>query len=177
MNISAIIPTRGDVDTDPIVAHLRQYPEIDDIHIVTSDTVFSRYRAAARASHETLYTQDDDCLTDLRPLIDAYEPGVIVNALTPQHAAYYTGAITLVGFGAIFERSMIRALDTWEKDGLFLRECDRVFTALHPHKSIVQEIRHLPQATAANRMYKERDHEINLVRIKQRICRLTGIAA
>lgn len=176
MKLSAIIPTRGDVSVEPIVAHLRKYPEIDDIQIVRGDTVFNRYRAAWGAKHEVLYTQDDDCTTDLRPLIEAWEPGLIVNALTPQHAAHYTGAITLVGFGAIFERHMIAALDGWEKDGLFLRECDRVFTALWPHRSIVQEIKHLPHAMAANRMYRERGHEVNLQRIKMRIREKTGIA-
>lgn len=177
MQVSAVIPTRGDVDTDPIREHLQSFPEIDDIWIVQGDTVFNRYRAAQlSAVHDVIYTQDDDCITDLRPILEAYEPGIIVNAMTPDHQAKYPGRQTLVGFGAIFDRSLTGVLDGWEQDELFLRECDRVFTALNEHKTVFPRIENLPHATSENRMYREPGHFGARAAITRRIFERTGIA-
>lgn len=175
MKLAAVIPTRGDVELEPIVRHLQQFPEVVRIHIESSPNVYGRYVGIERLhEHPIIYTQDDDCITDLQPLIDAYEPGVIVNAMTPEHAAQYPGRVTLVGFGAIFDRVMVAALHGWEQDALFLREADRVFTALHPHKTVFPKIDILPCATAGNRLCRQPEHHASRKAIEQRIAERLG---
>ena len=168
-SVSAVIPSRGDVDCSGIVARLRACPEIDDIEIVVGDSVFNRYLGAGRAQHHVVYSQDDDCLTDAGAVIAAYRPGVIVNAMTPEHAAQYPGRITLVGFGAIFDRDLIRCLDDWERDELFLRECDRVFTALNQCEFVFPEIEILPRASDARRLWRQPEHLRCRAEIERRI--------
>jgi len=176
--VSAVVPTRGDVDLGPIVRHLASYPQIGDIFVVVGGTPFNRYRVMAQSARtDVVFTQDDDCITDLAPVLAAYEPGIIVNAMTPEHAANYPGRQTLLGFGSIFDRAMVAALDGWEHDALFLREADRVFTALHPHKSVYPKIEILPYAHAPNRMYRQPDHAAARDSINRRILERTGIVA
>ena len=175
--ISAVIPTRGDVDVLPIRKHLERYLEIDDIEVIHGTSPFNRYVAAARAKHDWIYTQDDDCITDIQPLIDAYEPGLIVHAMTEAHAAQYPGRITLVGFGALFHRRLIQVLEGWEQDWLFFREADRVFTALNTCKTVFPRIQILPCATDDNRLYRQSHHNDARAAITRRIYKRTGIAA
>jgi hypothetical protein len=161
-----------------IIDHLKSYPEIDDVWVVTGDTPYNRYVVAREsAMHQTIFTQDDDCITDIRPLIEAYEQGVLVNAMTPEHAAQYPGRQTLLGFGALFDRSMLSVLEGWEHDALFLRESDRVFGTLNPHKSVFPSIKILPHAMADNRLYRQPDHLSARDAINRRIFERTGIRA
>ena len=177
LKISAVIPTRGDVDMRPIVAHLKGFPEITEVLVLTGDTVFNRYRAAKMAENEIIYTQDDDCITDIRPIIDAYEPGIIVNAMTPQHAERYPRRQTLIGFGAIFDRWLIDVLKEWEDEPLFLSKCDRIFTTLNQHKTVFPKIESLPCATAKNRLYRQPGYYLEVASINARIFERTGIIA
>lgn len=157
-SVSAVIPSRGDVDTIVIVRHLRTYPEIDDIEVIVGATPYNRYRTAAAARHDVIFTQDDDCLTDIRPVLDAYQPGRITNAMTESHLKAYPGRQTLMGFGALFDKSMLSVFDGWEIDDLFLRESDRVFATMHPHFSVFPSIHILPWAFADNRLYRQPEH-------------------
>lgn len=145
------------------------FEEIDEVIFTVSNSVYGRYEGISDAENGVIYTQDDDCITDIRPILDAYESGLIVNAMTPEHAAQYRGRVSLVGFGAIFDRSLVDVLDGWERDELFLRECDRVFTGLNRRKTVYPSIRMLPQATAENRMYREPGHNSARAEIERRI--------
>jgi hypothetical protein len=182
LKISACIPTRGDVDMRPIVDHLRQYPEIDEVMICVSDTPHTRYRLAVAARNEVVYTQDDDCLTDLRPLIDEWarcpREMAFVNAMTTAHAAHYPGMQTLVGFGSIFLRQLaVRFIEDqrWEHDELFYREADRIFATIHPHFSVFPKIEILPYASAPNRYWKQPEHHATRAAMERRIFERTGI--
>lgn len=177
MRISAVIPTRGDVPLGAIVDRLQEYSEVEEIVIVNGDTPFNRYLAAERAKNDVIYTQDDDCLTDLRPLLDAYRPGVIVNAMTPEHAAQYPARQTLIGFGAIFDRALIACFASFERDALFYRESDRVFGTVNEHVTVFPRIDILPHAHAPNRLWKQPDHVAARVAMEQRILERTGIQA
>jgi hypothetical protein len=170
-SVSAIIPTRGDVDTSEIEKALRACPEIDDISFPVCRNVYGRYEAAAQARHDVVYTQDDDCIVEADILLGAFERGsrVLVHAMTPQHAGHYPGRISLVGFGAIFDRDLISRLDGWEKDELFQRECDRVFTALAVRRTYFPRIRNLAHASAPNRLFKQPEHAHARRLIEQRI--------
>ena len=170
MDVSAIIPTKGDVDLEPIRKHLEQYEEIKEIIFQKGDEfVFNRYRGIQKAKYDIVYTQDDDCLTDLRPILDAYEPDIVVNAMRKERINDYDKDITLIGWGAIFDKKMISVLDWWKKDELFMRECDRVFTAMTKHKTVFADIKDLPQATGSERMGSEERHWKDLELIKKRI--------
>lgn len=129
------------------------------------------------AGHDVIYTQDDDCITEISGLLAAYEPGYIVNAMTLQHAAQYPGRQTLIGFGAIFHRSLIECLCGWDRDELFMRESDRIFATLNPHKTLFPEIYILPHATSPNRLYRQPDHVAARLAMEQRIFDRTGIRA
>ena len=169
MEVSAVIPTRGDVDLSPIVESLRRFPAIKEIMFEIGNTPYNRYLGAARARFPIVYTQDDDCVTDIGPILENYRPGVIVNAMTPSHAQAYRGEETLIGLGAIFDRSMVQVLDEWEKDELFLREADRIFATINPHFTVFPEIRTLPCAHNANRYYRQPEHGASHVAIRERI--------
>lgn len=175
MRISAVIPTRGDVPMGAIVERLQEYPEIDEVILVMGDTPYNRYEAMARAKNAVIYTQDDDCLTDLRPILDAYRPGVIVNAMTPEHAAQYRGPQTLIGFGALFDASLVACLDGWKRDALFYRESDRIFATVNQHFTVFPKIDILPHASAPNRLWKQPDHVAARVAMEARIFERTGI--
>ena len=180
MKITAIIPTRGDVDVSPITRHLRTYPEIGHILVVASDTPYSRYVWAAMAETDLIYTQDDDCLTDVSILIDAWkDDDVILNAMTREHAAQYPGAQTLLGFGALFFRALIQETFTlsWTADQLFLRESDRIFATVNPHVTVFPKIEILPHANAPNRLWKQPDHLSSRAAMNRRIFEKTGIEA
>ncbi len=169
MKISAVLPTRGDVDLSPIVERIRKYAEVTEIIITIGDTPYNRYRGARQAANDIIYTQDDDCITDLRPLIEAYRPGVLVNAMTPSHAKGYQGDETLVGFGSLFHKSLLAVFDGWEEDALFLSKSDRVFGTLVPHHTVFPEITILPCAYNPNRLYLQPDHGANIVAMRERI--------
>lgn len=175
-SVSAVIPTRGKVDAR-ILDSLHACPEIDDIQIVIGDAVFNRYVGAERARHGIIFTQDDDVISSPREIIDAYLPGTVVNAMTIAHASHYPGRATLVGFGSIFDRDLISVLNGWERDELFLRECDRVFTALNRCSSIFPELAILPCANDPERLWRAADHHAMRKEIERRIMDKTGIAA
>jgi hypothetical protein len=160
-----------------IVEHLKGYLEIDDVRVITGNTPYNRYLEAARANHDVIYTQDDDCITDIGPVLAGYDPGLICNAMTPEHAREYPRAQTLLGFGSVWNRSLIAALDGWEHDSLFLREADRVFATLNPHRTVFPRIRLLPHAYVDNRMYRQPDHITCRDAINLRIRQRTGIIA
>jgi hypothetical protein len=175
-SVSAVIPTRGALDSR-ILDSLHACPEIDDIHLMVGNAVFNRYVGAAAAWHDIIYTQDDDVISVPRDLIDRYRPGVIVHAMTPDHARHYQGRVTLVGFGAIFDRQLIGVLNGWEKDALLLRECDRVFTALNQCLSIFPDITILPCASDTERLWRDTEHVRYRRAIEQRIMDKTGVVA
>lgn len=173
-SVSAVIPTRGDVDTTEIMAALRACEQIDDITFVVGSTPANRYVSAKSAKHDWIWTQDDDCITDPRPVLEAAGEGYITNAMTPEHESNYPGRVTLVGFGAVFHLSLVSALDQWERDTLFDREADRFFTACHPHRTVYPSIRILPWATRENRMYRQPWFISSRVQGEQRIKEMLG---
>ena len=92
MKIAAVIATRGDVATSEIAAKLRSYPEIGEVRFVVGNTPFNRYAVMAEMTEwPWLYTQDDDCITDIEPLLRACDiaapSSLVINAMTLQHAA------------------------------------------------------------------------------------------
>jgi hypothetical protein len=178
-SICAVIPTRGDVPMDAIVDHLKSYPEIAEVKVVVGTTTFNRYLVAATADENIIYTQDDDCITDIRLLIKNYEPGIIVNAMTKEHAKIYRKTQTLIGFGAIFNKSLVRSVmdPKWERDELFYSKVDRIFATVNEHNTVYPKIKILPCAMADNRLYRQADHTEKVHAMNLRIRAITGIRA
>ena len=164
LGISAVIPTRGDVDITPIIKRVE--PFVDEIIVADYGlSVYNRYKGIKKAKNDIIYTQDDDCLVDVEKIITLYEPGIIVNAIKPDRIKDYPD-MTLVGWGAVFDKDLTKVLDDWEKDELFMRECDRVFTALNKRHSIPMPVQDLYQG---NRMGEEDRHWNDLKKIRERI--------
>lgn len=179
LKVAAIIPTRGDVDLGAIADRLRTYPEVESVQFVIGDTPFNRYRAMLKSDADYFLTQDDDCVTDFRPLFDAYEPLFVVNAMTPQHAAQYLGRQTLIGFGALLHRANLACFAdyAWDRDALFMRESDRIFGTVNRFLTVFPDIQILPHASAPNRLWRQPDHVSARMEMNRRILETTGIVA
>jgi hypothetical protein len=178
-SICAVIPTRGDVDMEGIKQHLLSYPEIAVVRVIVGETTFNRYLGAMDAEQKIIYTQDDDCITDIGPLIRNYAPGIIVNAMTRQHAKVYHRNQTLIGFGAIFDKSLVSSVmdPKWKRDDLFYSKADRIFATVNRHNTIYPKIKILPYAEDDNRLYRQKDHSDKVHAMNLRIKEITGIRA
>lgn len=183
MFATAVIVSRFDQPMGEILAPILACPLIDEILIVKGkDGIFERYEAAGRARNPIIYTVDDDCIVDPTPILAAHIAGkVTANMPTkPNHRADYSDGIALVGFGACFQRFMGNlSVDGspfsrymaagFGFDELFMRECDRVFTALSSLNLVDIPKANTPAADAANRMGRERRHGADLQEIRRRI--------
>jgi len=176
MRISAVIVTKGDHDLSRIVDSL----PFDDLVIWDNSKranymVYGRYLAVAEAKHEIIYTQDDDCLVpNAKVLIPAYRDGEILCNVSPEHQHDYRKLpFSLVGWGALFHRRLLscfrRYWSRFPDDGLFRRECDRVFTGLNPYRNIWVGREHLPWAHDSSRMGVQVNHNRDLNEISRRI--------
>lgn len=142
--------------------------------------VFGRYLLAEASPTKYVYVQDDDCLIDAEKLCEQYHPGELLCNVKPHHHQVYSSqypGITLVGWGAIFPRSMVDFKPYLEKfpcDELFYRECDRVFTWLNRDKTRVADIgvEDLPHALGKDRMGCEARHGSDLMEIRRRLATL-----
>jgi len=158
--------TKGDVNLAPILYELKDFGEV----IVKGGRhIYDRYEAIKTAKKSIIYVQDDDCIVPAKEIALLYEPGIIVNNLKADRMIDYMGDITLVGWGAVFDKKLIDVLDGWEQDELFLRECDRVFTGLNKHKTVCLGVQDLPHALWRDRMGQEKRHWGDLRKITRRI--------
>lgn len=166
MNVTACIPTRGNVDMTEILASLPKHWSVD-IYDNSQETfdlqVLGRYISINRVRNEVVYTQDDDCILSpesFKMLEEAYEPGILVANMPDPFRAHYTDSC-LVGFGAIFDRYLPQhAFDRLPENGLaeFQRTCDVYFTTLTSQKWVDVPYTNLPWATGDDRMYRQLDH-------------------
>lgn len=172
-DVSAVIPTRGDVDVLEVVESLAECAEViiwDNSVEAYDARVFGRYEAIARASMKVIYTQDDDCITNAKSLCHYYEPDLLtVNMPVSRWDDYPDSA--LVGWGAIFDRELpaqaFKRFDDYDfgerphewPTGFFARTCDVVFSTLTPTIKLDLGFRHLPWAETAGRMFKTPGHK------------------
>lgn len=168
MDVYGSLVTRGNVDISQILAVLmfHGFPgTVWDNSKSLDFKVFGRYVIGGRRN-ELIFTQDDDVLVSNPTfIINAWEPGKVVCNM-PTSAPYranYPGPEQLVGFGAVFERSLVkktfdRYFAKWPLDDLAMREADRIFTTMNTCKLVDVRIEHLPWADGPDRMYKEPGH-------------------
>lgn len=170
-SVHAIIPTRGDIDVRYIVEHIEGYREIARVDVVVGNTPWNRYARALESPYATIYVQDDDCLTDLQPLFAAFQPGegIMVNAMTEQHARQYRDSrFTLCGFGALFDKAMLRVFDGHPRDALFYRESDRIMGSV-PHRTVFSSIFISSDANRHNRLWRQPEHNRTRIQMEKRI--------
>lgn len=125
MKVSAVIPTRGDVDLSPILESLSWCDEVLvwDNSKRQDLSVYGRYAMIAEARNELILTQDDDCIvSDPQRIANAWisnrnnneygvaprqvEPEEFLVANMPQEFRPHYPDSCLVGFGACFHRDL-----------------------------------------------------------------------
>lgn len=160
-------------------------------------SVYGRYAAIEYASNELIYVQDDDCLVSdpaafprLWELAGSYpwdgrtdEPWgsdprdftdhIVCNMPAAFRARHFYDEHALVGFGAVFHRSLPATTwgrltaavgdagfpTDWAYEPNFLRTCDIPFTFFNARVLVDIEYEDMPWASADNRMWKQPDHQ------------------
>ncbi len=173
--VSACLISRSPIDPQ-IMWSLDGFGEV----IVGDGThgVYGRFEAISQAKFDIVYTQDDDCVVDIPLLLNEWD-GHFISNMRSNRAAEYAKNMTLIGWGAMFQKSLISVLDIytnkWGKDALFKRECDRIFTGLNKHKTFFIEVENLPNAYEG-RLGNDPRHWEYLAEIKRRVVELGGSA-
>ena len=171
MKISCVIPTRNKRKEE--LKHIVSYitPFFDEV-IIPKDIgnqVYTRFEGIVRASNDIIYTQDDDCIIgNIKELISLYEKDTIIaNADNASINKYKDTKICLIGYGAIFNKSLIGKMEDFRvklgDDDLFNREADRIFTWLNKKKTILGNIKNFPSAYQG--ISAKSEHEDYLKRI------------
>lgn len=219
MNVTACLVTRGDVPMQPILDSLppeweiilwdneswingespechRILPhhrdEIDETWLVKDLAVYGRYAAIKYASHDFIYTQDDDCIvSDPWAVVDALESIPTVYRTAHRHDlvacnmpySFRDGPEedrVMVGFGAAFHRDLPRrAFGTFlgeepqmarsDNRDVFYRQCDLVFTTLTPTLLTHVPLQLLDYSFAENRMWREAGRQLERRQILERL--------
>lgn len=156
--ISAVLITKEKeypLDLKPF----REY--FDELLVMTEcPSVYGRYLGAERATHDTIYVQDDDAIVDFKELFKHYD-GRLTNGITEHHLkSYEDTGITLVGWGCYFPKKMVWRINEYKRkfgiDAHLLREADRIFSFLNqPHNSVIMKHKDVNQH---NRMSHDPKH-------------------
>ncbi|MCA9090879.1 MAG: glycosyltransferase [Planctomycetaceae bacterium] len=177
-----------------VVTALLQEPRIDDIVIWNNNPdislqfadervnvvgngqnmiTYGRYLATQFAKHDTIYTQDDDCLVhNIGELIETYDhdPSRMAHTLklghllrNPEHVR--DGAqMGLVGWGAVYHRDWVNVLNQYKErhgeDRFLVRDADRLFTVLQHrrHRTLLADVVDLEGAEGPEAMSVQADH-------------------
>ena len=132
-DVTLTIPTRGDVDLDPILSTLPDFADVIvwDNSVRKDFGIYGRYKALGLAKTGVIATQDDDVIvTCWDDILAAYKPATLtVNYPQPFDVPW-------VARGAIFDRDLPdRAFRRYWRTHRFDREfthhvCDAVFALL-----------------------------------------------
>lgn len=177
-DVAVVIPTRGNVDMEPIV---EPYIGFDfstgyvwDNSVEEDLGVYGRFAAIVNTDAAVILTQDDDVIlppTTIRRLLDAYVPGKVVCNIPARFRKRYTDS-GMVGFGAIFDRDLPAGafwiFDDWYRSKFrvydcpakerFNRTCDLVFTALTPMIKVDLPYIELGYGRDESRMWRQPGH-------------------
>lgn len=187
--VACVIPTRGNVDLDPVLSGL----PFEEIGVWDNSTgedlgVYGRYAAIEHVAAPVIFTQDDDSMLpveSVEALLAAYEPGVVVCNVPARFRNRYTDS-GLVGFGAIFDRELpeqafdrYRSFEKWSWTiEAFPRACDLVFTMLTPMRQVDVPYTDREFASDESRMWRQPGHFEERDRMRD-LCRRirAGVAA
>lgn len=183
MRFTAVLVTRGNVPLDEIWTSLHGFtlPTVWNNSKHLNFGPFGQYIAASNipgsssnipgssSTPDRVYFQDDDCVTSPAEIVAQWEPGKIVCNMPialGHRANYENQPDKLMGFGSVFERSLIK--ETFERywkyfpiDSVCLREPGRIFTGLNQERIKLADVpvRHLEWATVPDRLYRQAEHQ------------------
>ena len=188
--VSAVLVTRGTGVEHGVIEHLRA--NFHDVVVwnnraaVLDLRVFGRYVAVAQARCPWVYVQDDDVRLSpaaLRVMCSYQLTGRVTCNMPVGRRGEYMDGTALVGYGAIFQARVVRpAFENFLRrqpvDELFLRECDRVFTAFSDLHLVDVPFESLTHATAPGVMHLEPGHAMHRRQIMRRVLEVaTGLTA
>lgn len=154
--------------------------EFDDVTVIDAErneVTYGRFLAARHARHDVIYTQDDDCLVhNIAELAETFrlDDSRIAHNLKLGHLAAGSddrfetaegvAQMALLGWGALFDRRWIKALDLsierHGRDELLRRKADRLFALLQHcrHRSIPAQVTDLRGASGKEALSVRDDH-------------------
>lgn len=161
--ITAVLIEKGPEYPKIVLERLDLPGTFDEILIMENcPSVYHRYLIAQKAQNSIIYVQDSDCMVNAFHLFKFYN-GQITNAMPKEFIAKYkdTG-ITLLGWGAFFDKKMLTCFDPYvakygENDPHLLREADRIFAYLNQPHNVV-EMPHEDLFQTPDRMGYQPDH-------------------
>jgi len=185
-DVTAVVVTTGKHDTREVIESLRPFGDlvIWDNSQFNDLKVYGRYHGASLGLSPFIYTQDDDTVIDWPALLDEWDDQwrILCNMPHRWHNAYKGTGICLVGFGTLFRREMIaepfRRYDAagFPRDGVFMRECDRVFT--HENRQFIDwtevPMRQMSYSSAPDRMYVQQTTPGEYTEIRRRLKLIPG---
>lgn len=184
MNVTAVLVNykRPD-DLAKVMEDLKRYEFIKEIMVWDNTKqnvgVYGRYLMMKKASNETIYTQDDDCIIDGIPdLYEAYDGTCLVNGMKENRMKDYAGLESLVGWGAFLQKSWIGVIDEYIKlygeDQVLYETADRIFTTLleKPRKTIPVKVHDFPSAMAPHAMSLQSGYMSNINTARTRVLRM-----
>lgn len=163
-DVSAVLVTRGDVDTSRILAELSFLNDIvvwDNSERAGNMRLFGRYAAMPECERDIIYFQDDDIFVPrktIEALINAYEPGVITANMSEGWASGRDMLDAVqIGAGGIMDRSIpdraFAKYDTlFSRDDLFYLYTDTLVAIPTRIKRIDFPLEVLGWGYAPNRM-------------------------
>jgi hypothetical protein len=171
-DVTAVIPTRGDVDLRP----LRESLIFDDVIIWDNAQrenrgAFGRYEAIEEADNSVIFTIDDDCIITEEAqlaLLDAYDPDVLVSNMPTDWNGSAMPLLALPGWGAIFDWYLPEdAFHRWRQqephdflsDDFRTIGCDIVFPVLTESRMVDLDHENLPWAEDPGRTCKRADYQ------------------
>lgn len=172
-DVTFCMPTRGDLDLNPIFDTLLPYGEI----LVWNNSVrpnvrtYGRWMAVAEAKTRCILTQDDDVLVppeSQQALLDAWEPGrIVANQPDNHHGDGPYADLTFLGWGSIMEPGLAAtALLSYLEHGHHFTDpgfdmvgCDIVISTLNTVKRMDLKHEHRREAFADNRVHREKNYQ------------------
>lgn len=164
--VSAVLVTRGDQPLQEIYDSLEQAGITD---VVTWDNskrpqdfaCYGRYVGIGEAENEFIFHQDDDLISPVAPLLEAYDPDRDRWAIVANNRIDEEWPLTAIG--SVFHRDLADCFDVYTDlygdDHDFHRVCDVVFAYQHPYRRVVLGYRDLPWSSASGAsMYLEDGH-------------------
>jgi hypothetical protein len=174
--VSAVLVTRGDVPMDRILDSIKA-AGITDIVVWNNNTrpinlsCYGRYEGIKEAKNEFIFQQDDDLITPVAEILDAYDPVEDCRTIVANNRADEEWRLTAIG--CVFHRSLADCFDEYLRlygfDADFCRVSDVVFAYQHDYRRVVLGYEDLPNAsTFGSSMYLEHDHMAVRYRARER---------
>lgn len=179
-NISACLITKDPTYPKVVMDWILPVPFGEILILTNCDSPHRKQELFAKAKHDFIYYQDDDCLAPIWEVLAAAEPDTITCAMKREHLrAYGHSRIALVGWGSVFPQRCIDTLDLYRsqygEDFIFKRETERIMTYLNfPQKRLELPIIDLPSAYAPDRLSNQPDHYSYIPIVEERCRELVG---